>query len=191
MKLQPPRFSSDDELSAFTIDFEYTLFEKKIEVPEPTFLTYGIEDAEGRLTRYLSLFLPIGRVATWKNPPDVRLYKAHGWREKIPTRITVLADKTGYKGYIDEKLVHEGARKWKPIPLGGTWVLGQYLRRLESGLKISEQFKGTICSFQMWDFKMTDSQLHLLFSHEAGMRGNIFDSPPSYVYEQKTKNFEP
>ena len=100
---------------------------------------------------------------------------------------TIAGDSEGFSVFIDKKFINEQKNDWKMVPLNGSWVLGQQQEVFEGGFENKDRVKGHLCDFQMWDFKMSKEQLELLFSKEVSLKGNFFDSPPTYDYQLRNQ----
>ena len=76
--------------------------------------------------------------------------------------MTITGDETGGKVYFDKIPLTTEISDWRKIPLGGSRVLGQQQDSFLGGYDENDRLKGSICNFQMWDFKLSNEQLDLL-----------------------------
>ena len=157
------------ELSQFTIDFYYTL-NYRTNNDEPTFVNH-VKTNEQNFILFQQKGV-LNHKSLYENQNEVKL------GEKI--RVTIFADENGFAVYKNEKKLHEKSEKLGKIAFDGSLVLGQDQNREEGGFHIQNSMKGFICNFQMWDHKLNPDEF---FS--KALKGNYFDSPPTYHYKLK------
>ena len=190
MRIHPLDGIKDQNLNAFTLDVE---FKVDVATAFPSILSYATKEIDGEFQEQIILFQQSGRFKGFKSGKkdevlgSVALYRNQPNYVGVKRRLTITGDETGGKVYYDKIPLTSKISDWRKIPLGGSWVLGQQQDSLLGGYDETDRLIGSICNFQMWDFKMSNEQLDLLFSKDVNLRGNIFDSPPSNdnMYEIK------
>ena len=173
-----PHLTPHTELDAWTMDLVFTLTAENY---EPAFVSYVAFDTEGSFKEVMSLYLPTGRLCPFyaEDAECLALYTGKEQSVGVPVRVTITGNMQGYFTYFDGEF-YQKQDSGRKIPLGGSWVLGQFQRTVEGGFVQNERFEGFVCDFQMWDFKMNEDQLKVLFSQDMKLKGNLFNSPPTY-----------
>ena len=183
VKATPLPHFQKPQLEAFTLDFQFKPFSSN---REPTFLSYGIFEDETDFREVIKLYLQQGRLDR-KDESDVTvvLYENRNANPDAPIRITIAGNDDSFSVYFDAVKTVSKSGEWKSIPMGGSLVLGQHQEEFEGGFDRKDRVRGKICNFQMWDFKLSEGQLGLLFASDVTLKGNIFDSPPTYEFAYK------
>ena len=188
VKLHPPPQFQKKQLEAFTVDFHFRPFSAS---KTPVFLSYGtvVDEAETEFEQKILLYLPKGYLLP---DPEItaglKLYDEPGRNRSAPVRITIAGDKEGFSVFFDTEKKVSKQNEWETVPMAGSWVMGQEQEEFEGGFHLKDRVRGKICNFQMWDFKLNEDQLGLLFASDISLRGNLFDSPPTYQYDYKNQN---
>ena len=179
VKLHPLQY---EELNDFTIDFTYEFSDA---TSEPYFLSYFYSKYYNGPNE-LQIGQKGGKIR------NSQFYDATSTPMPLEIgttkRVTITRMNSKISVYVNGKFVKipKIPKIANPIRPGGSWILGQEQDQEGGGFQKHQRFTGKICDFQMWDYGMNQKSLKKLFLHDGSVApGNIFDSPPTYVFKKK------